>query len=432
MRYLYFLFLTLSISNAGSAQYVYTVKADSVKLTGCDSNELIIENHSQGVPGFLFNTGRGRTVFKRGLVKVSDTLYLVGADSLRMPRAWVQGGNSFGATGVLGTLDNNHLDLYTSGAFRGRVTNLGNWLVGTAADNGARLQVVGSGYVGLPNFNQSFTVRANGSNNWDRGADFNFTDSDGVSHSFGLKIAAYNGSGGNNRIVKIFQYNCSEAALTGGTWTFDNDVFFNGQQIGGNNDDFNFRLLNNNGISHPGRTGIKFYSNNYGAAPVLSLMQDGTVGIGTAAPSAQLHTTGGVRFAGLTNDNSQTRVLVSDSSGNLFYRALNAWALNDGIDGQVTAKNIRVAPSASWPDYVFDRGYPLLSIGELEKYIEKNSHLPGMPSATEVEKKGIDVGDNQAALLKKIEELTLYIIKQDKTLKDQQQQINELRTQIGK
>ncbi|WP_431212102.1 hypothetical protein ACQ86N_41150 [Puia sp. P3] len=229
MRYFLILFSALAISNATSAQYTYAIKADSTKLTGCDSNELIIENHTQAVPGFLFNTGQGRTIFKRGLAKVNDSLYLIGADSLRMPRAWVQGGNRFGATGVLGTLDNNHLDLYSNGAFRGRLTNSGNLLLGTAADNGARFQAIGSGYVGLPNFNQSFTVRANGANMWDRGADFNFADSDGVSHSFGLKIAAYNAGGGTNRIVKIFQYNCSEAALTGGTWTFDNDVFANGQ-----------------------------------------------------------------------------------------------------------------------------------------------------------------------------------------------------------
>lgn len=79
------LLLTLLVSLASHAQYTYTIKADSVKLTGvsCDSSELILQNHTQAVPGFLFNTGSGRTVFQRGLVKLSNTLYLIGADTLR-------------------------------------------------------------------------------------------------------------------------------------------------------------------------------------------------------------------------------------------------------------------------------------------------------------------------------------------------------------
>src|SRR5579859_7849151 len=77
------LFLLL-FSYAGlKAQNVYTIKADSVKLTGCDSSELIIENHTQNIPGFLFNTGNGRTVFKRGVVKINDSLYLIGGDTLK-------------------------------------------------------------------------------------------------------------------------------------------------------------------------------------------------------------------------------------------------------------------------------------------------------------------------------------------------------------
>ena len=69
------------------AQVVYTIKADSVKLTGCDSSELIIENHTQNVPGFLFNTGRGRTIFQRGARKLSDSAWLIGADTLSVPAA---------------------------------------------------------------------------------------------------------------------------------------------------------------------------------------------------------------------------------------------------------------------------------------------------------------------------------------------------------
>src|SRR5690242_5439900 len=75
---------------------VYTINADSTKLTGCDSNELIIENHTQNVPGFLFNTGNGRTVFKQAVVKINDSMYLIGSDTLKVlsVRGWSLSGNA--------------------------------------------------------------------------------------------------------------------------------------------------------------------------------------------------------------------------------------------------------------------------------------------------------------------------------------------------
>ena len=123
-----------------------TLTADSVKITNCDSAELIIENHTQDVPGFLFNSGRGRTIFKRPLTKVNDNLYLVGADSLQIPgNAWVQSGNAFGVTGILGTKDNHHLDLYTNNTRRARLDSLGNLLLGPTTYGGYKLDVSGSG-----------------------------------------------------------------------------------------------------------------------------------------------------------------------------------------------------------------------------------------------------------------------------------------------
>src|SRR6187402_3244873 len=128
------------------AQNVYLIKADSVKITNCDSSELILENHSQAVKGFLYNTGNGRTIFKKGLVKLTGSTYLIGADTLNLGGgAWVQGGNSFGATGVLGTLDNNHMDLYSNNTQQARLTNTGNFLVGTTTDSSYKLQLKGSG-----------------------------------------------------------------------------------------------------------------------------------------------------------------------------------------------------------------------------------------------------------------------------------------------
>jgi len=93
MRQLILILLLLTIFDRLPAQYVYTIRADSVKITNCDSAELIIENHTQGIPGFLFNTGNGRTQFRRALVALSDSTYLIGADTLKLgPQYWAANG----------------------------------------------------------------------------------------------------------------------------------------------------------------------------------------------------------------------------------------------------------------------------------------------------------------------------------------------------
>jgi hypothetical protein len=82
------------------------------------------------------------------------------------------------------------------------------------------------------------------------------------------------------------------------------------------------------------------------------------------------------------------------------------------VNGNIRTKKLIVTQSG-WSDYVFDSDYRLRSLGSLQSFIRRNKHLPDMPSAKEVEEQGVNVGDTQALLLKKIEELTLYIIRQD-------------------
>ncbi len=88
------------------------------------------------------------------------------------------------------------------------------------------------------------------------------------------------------------------------------------------------------------------------------------------------------------------------------------------INGTTQAKEVRV--ETGWADYVFEKDYKLLSLEELAKYIEQNKHLPGIASAKEIQKNGLALGEMQAKMMEKIEELTLYII-------ELQKQINELK-----
>lgn len=87
------------------------------------------------------------------------------------------------------------------------------------------------------------------------------------------------------------------------------------------------------------------------------------------------------------------------------------------VEGTLGARKVKVTQE-TWPDYVFDSSYQLTSIDQVETFIKEKKHLPEIPSATEVKTKGLDLGENQALLLKKIEELTLYIINQEKRIKE--------------
>ncbi len=81
------------------------------------------------------------------------------------------------------------------------------------------------------------------------------------------------------------------------------------------------------------------------------------------------------------------------------------------VTGKIICEELKVKlVSSVWPDYVFDKKYKLKSLSEVEQFILKNKHLPNIPSAVEVEKNGIEVGDMQKKMMEKIEELTLYVI----------------------
>jgi hypothetical protein len=87
------------------------------------------------------------------------------------------------------------------------------------------------------------------------------------------------------------------------------------------------------------------------------------------------------------------------------------------VDKITYAREIKVK-LPPWPDYVFNKDYKRMSLKDLEIYINQNQHLPELPNAEEVEKKGIGIGEMQTKLLQKVEELTLIIIEQNKRIEE--------------
>ncbi len=87
------------------------------------------------------------------------------------------------------------------------------------------------------------------------------------------------------------------------------------------------------------------------------------------------------------------------------------------VKGNIHAEEVKVDLSVPGPDYVFKEGYDLKSLGEVQNYIEEHGHLPNIPSAQEMEANGIQLGEMDMKLLEKIEELMLYVLKQQEDIK---------------
>lgn len=98
------------------------------------------------------------------------------------------------------------------------------------------------------------------------------------------------------------------------------------------------------------------------------------------------------------------------------------------VAGNIIAEKVKVKKQVGgvWPDYVFSPNYKLPSLEEIEQFTKQNSHLPEIPSAKEVEKEGQDLGEMNRLLLKKVEELTLYMIEQSKEIKSLKAKVEQL------
>jgi len=185
------------------------------------------------------------------------------------------------------------------------------------------------------------------------------------------------------------------------------------------------------------------------ASPKMTIDASGNVGIGTTSPPAKfvvsqasstiatasfVNTTMGPNISwinfGTTGDwyirsSSNTgKVILQDQSTTAQVcigstQAATGYKLS--VDGKIICEEVKVQNSTAWPDYVFTSSYKLPDLLSVEKQIQSDGHLSGVPSAQEVCDNGISLGEMQATLLQKIEELTLYMI-------DQQKQINQLKS----
>jgi hypothetical protein len=139
-----------------------------------------------------------------------------------------------------------------------------------------------------------------------------------------------------------------------------------------------------------GQVAYQWFTGGASAAPneKMRIMENGNVGIGTMTPTHKL-----------------------------------------AVNGTIRAKEVIV--DTGWADYVFDEEYRLAPLSEVEAHIKTAKHLPGIPSAAEVAEHGVSMGDMQAKLLSKVEELTLHLIAQEKRLDQLEDENRLLRAQLS-
>ncbi|PTS94408.1 hypothetical protein DBR11_23415 [Pedobacter sp. HMWF019] len=203
-----------------------------------------------------------------------------------------------------------------------------------------------------------------------------------------------------------------------------------------------------------------------GSGPIPTLVINtvangsGSVGIGTASPIAPLHVYTNADVYGIVTGNGsnsnlrisgtaggsagygllQTFISGGDTAGGVLSLQRDAGNVSIGtsdpkgyklaVNGSAIATSVTVKLNSAWPDYVFKKDYQLPSLQDVKAYIDQNQHLPEIPSEQQIAKEGLNLGEMNKLLVKKVEELTLYLIEKDLENKDLQKQVGDLRQDV--
>ncbi len=299
------------------------------------------------------------------------------------PIPWLTNGNVIGdnESSILGTCNYKPIYFRTNGEHRMIITETGNIGIGTTNPS-TNFHVVGNsalmGNVGIGTTAPQAKLEVNGNSLFGTGiSNVSIGSCYGQDIGWGTSYLGFN----------AFKN-------TSGNWVTQADGSNNGGSViyGNVGGSLVFSTLPSTGGS---------IRTNLTDADVLAnanmvIYQDGRVGIGTAS------TENGIGYI-----------------GDHFKLAVNGW---------IGARRLIITESQfDWYDCIFEKDYNLLSLYEVENFIKLNKHLPDIPSETEIKQEGQDLGQMNALLLKKIEELYLYTIAQQKQLDELKKELETLK-----
>lgn len=212
------------------------------------------------------------------------------------------------------------------------------------------------------------------------------------------------GISGNNKVTNLTMYVSLMAYGQGGSINIINNSFYNSNHIeeirGGTSNGKYVLDIHLVGINNPTN---------------MSIITNSITPLNTPIYNPTDNLTGKIEISGKVIGTNSTRHPIYFSK-NVGIGTTNPDGWELAVNGKIRAKEIKV--ETGWSDFVFYDDYQLPTLQEVEKHIKEKGHLKDIPSAKEVEKNGIYLGEMDSKLLQKIEELTLYTIQQEKKIKE--------------
>lgn len=269
----------------------------------------------------------------------------------------------------------------------------------------------------------STTILNSGNNNTFVGAFAGGSNTLGNGNTIlGSQTSTYGNSSDNTLIGSYAGINGNGSILIGkfagkGSGGYGNNNIFIGNDTGyedGDHGNNNIYIGHGAGFTEYG--GNKLIIDNVGETYNAFIWGD------MANDQLKFHAKVGISNSGLGNDTfgnfPTTAAGVNVSNYNLF------------VKGGILTEEVRVTLATQWADYVFDKNYKLMNLTDVEDFISNKGHLPNVPSAKEVKENGIELGEMAKIQQEKIEELTLYVIEQNKINQSQSKEIEEMKAQI--
>ncbi len=240
-----------------------------------------------------------------------------------------------------------------------------------------------------------------------------FVNHTGIGSSYGVRLLANIDSGGQGL---QFQYAATKGAYEELNYQTGMFLTTNGR-VG-------IGTLGPESIFH-----VQSDANTSGAPQNSQLLVSGTTNPGKRLSIAYNTSSNYAEMQSQAYSGTYTPILLNPNGGDIGIGTTDPKGYKLAVNGNIRAKEIKVE-NTNWPDYVFTKDYQLPTLQQTENHIKEKGYLPGIPSAEEVKANGIDLGEMNAKLLQKIEELTLYLIEQNKKMDGVQKENESMKERI--